>query len=65
MRPIDLDGLPLSTVSEMPNLIRGLLVAHGSSALDLFQDDGAAVEQFRVTGLDQMMSFDCGSFELK
>ncbi len=59
------DGLPLSTVSETPNLIRGLLVAHGSSALDLFQDDGAAVEQFRVTGLDQMMSFDCGSFELK
>jgi hypothetical protein len=59
------DGLPLSTISETPNLIRGLLVAHGSSTLDVFQDDGAAVEQFRVTGVDQMMSFDCGGFEFK
>jgi hypothetical protein len=59
------DGLPLSSISETPRLIRGLLTAHGSSALDLFQDDGAVVEQFRVTGVDQMMSFDCGGYELK
>ena len=59
------DGLPLCSISETPKLIRGLLAAHGSSALDLFQDDGAVVEQFQVTGVDQMMSFDCGGFELK
>jgi len=59
------DGLPLCSISETPDLIRGLLMAHGSSALDVFQDDGAVVEQFRVTGVDQMMSFDCGGFELK
>ena len=59
------DGLPLCSISETPELIRGLLAAHGSSALDVFQDDGAVVEQFRVTGVDQMMSFDCGGFELK
>lgn len=59
------DGLPLCTVSETPDLIRGLLAAHGSNVLDVFQDDGAVVEQFRVTGVDQMMSFDCGGFELK
>jgi hypothetical protein len=59
------DGLPICSVSETPGLIRGLLVAHGSNALDVFQDDGAVVEQFRVTGVDQMMSFDCGGFELK
>jgi hypothetical protein len=59
------DGLPLCSISETPELIRGLLAAHGSSALDIFQDDGAVVEQFRVTGVDQMMSFDCGGFELK
>jgi hypothetical protein len=59
------DGLPLCSVSETPELIRGLLAAHGSNALDVFQDDGAVVEQFRVTGVDQMMSFDCGDFELK
>ena len=60
-----IDGLPLCSISETPKLTRALLVAHGSSALDVFQDDGTVVEQFRVTGVDQMMSFDCGGFELK
>jgi hypothetical protein len=59
------DGLPLCSISETPKLTRALLAAHGSSALDVFQDDGAVVEQFRVAGVDQMMSFDCGGFELK
>lgn len=59
------DGLPLFSISETPGLIRGLLAAQGPKAIDVFQDDGAVVEQFRVTGVDQMMSFDCGGFELK
>lgn len=59
------DGLPLCTISETQNLSRGLLVAHGANGLDVFQDDGAVVEQFRISGVDQMMSFDCGGFELK
>jgi hypothetical protein len=59
------DGLPLCTISETQNLGRALLISHGESGLDIFQDDGAVVEQFRVTGVDQMMSFDCGGFELK
>jgi hypothetical protein len=59
------DGLPLCTISETQNLSRALLTLNGANALDVFQDDGAVVEQFRVTGVDQMMSFDCGGFELK
>ena len=59
------DGLPLCTISETQNLSRALLVLNGASTLDVFQDDGAVVEQFRVRGIDQMMSFDCGGFELK
>jgi hypothetical protein len=59
------DGLPLCTISETQNLNRGLLVSHGPNTLDVFQDDGAVVEEFRVSGVDQMMSFDCGGFELK
>ena len=59
------DGLPLCTISETQALARALLAAHGANAVDVFQDDGAVVEQFRVTGVDQMMSFDCGGFELK
>jgi hypothetical protein len=59
------DGLPLRTISDTPNLARALLVLHGEKAIDVFQDDGAVVEQFRISGADQMMAFDCGSFELK
>jgi hypothetical protein len=60
-----MDGLPLCTISETQELVRALLTAHGANAIDVFQDDSAVVEQFRVTGVDQMMSFDCGGFELK
>ena len=59
------DGLPLRTISDTPNLSRVLLVLHDEKAIDVFQDDGAVVEQFRISGADQMMAFDCGSFELK
>lgn len=59
------DGLPLCTVSETQALVRALVSAQGSNVVDVFQDDGAVVEQFRVSGIDQMMSFDCGGFELK
>lgn len=59
------DGLPLYSISETPGVVRALLIAQGGNATDVFQDDGAVVEQFRVTGVDQMMGFDCGGFELK
>jgi hypothetical protein len=59
------DGLPLCTISETQGLVRALIAGRGANTLDVFQDDGAVVEQFRVTGADQMMSFDCGGFELK
>jgi hypothetical protein len=59
------DGLPLCTISETQELRRALLTLYGANGLDVFQDDGAVVEQFRVNDADQMMSFDCGGFELK
>jgi hypothetical protein len=59
------DGLPLCTISETQELRRALPWLHDANAVDVFQDDGAVVEQFRVTAVDQMMSFDCGGFELK
>jgi hypothetical protein len=59
------DGLPLCTISETQNLNRALLASHGANGLDVFQDDGAVVEQFRISGVDEMISFDCGGFELK
>jgi hypothetical protein len=59
------DGLPLRTISDTPHLSRALLSANGEKAIDVFQDDGAVVEQFRISNIDQMMAFDCGDFELK
>ena len=59
------DGLPLRTISDTPNLSRALINSTDNKAADVFQDDGAVVEQYRVSGLDQMMAFDCGDFELK
>ena len=59
------DGLPLCTISETQALVRALLAVQGANVVNVFQDDTAVVEQFRITGADQMMSFDCGGFELK
>jgi hypothetical protein len=59
------DGLPLRTVSDNAQIKRALIARHGEAAVDVFQDDGAVVEQFRISRLDQMMAFDCGEFELK
>ena len=60
-----IDDLPLFTVSETPNLIRALITKKSEKSVDVWQDDGAAVRQFRVSNVDQMMAFDCGEFELK
>ncbi|HSH37765.1 MAG TPA: hypothetical protein VK993_03180 [Chthoniobacterales bacterium] len=59
------DGLPLQTISETAGLRRVVIAPSGEKSVDVFQDDGAVVEQFRVGNLDQMMAFDCGEFELK
>ncbi len=59
------DGLPLCTVSETPNLIRAFIKKNGEKSVDVWQDDGAVVEQFRISNIDKMMAFDCGDFELK
>ncbi len=59
------DGLPLRTISDTPHLTRVLLVRRAENAVDVFQDDGAVVEQFRISHLEQMLAFDCGEFELQ
>jgi hypothetical protein len=59
------DGLPLCTVSETPNLIRASIKKNGEKSVDVWQDDGAVVEQFRISNIDKTMEFDCGDFELK
>src|SRR5262249_46808785 len=43
------DGLPLRTISDTPNLTRVLLARPNDNTIDAFQDDGAVVEQFRIS----------------
>ena len=59
------DGLPLRTISDTPNLTRILLSRPNDKTIEVFQDDGAVVEQFRISNLGEMIAFDCGDFELK
>ena len=59
------DGLPLRTISDTPKLRRILLSRPDDKTIEVFQDDGAVVEQFRISNLAEMIAFDCGDFELK
>jgi hypothetical protein len=59
------DGLSLFKISETPNVTRAGIAAKGENAVDIWQDDGTRVHQFRISNVDQMMAFDCGEFELK
>ena len=59
------DGLPLCTVSKTPNLTRVLMTKNGEKSADVWEDDRAVVEQLRVSNIDKLMAFDCGSVELK
>lgn len=59
------DELPLVTVSETPNLVRAGISKKSENAVDVWQDDGTTVRQFRISNVDKMMAFDCGEIELK
>jgi hypothetical protein len=59
------DELPLVTVSETPNLVRAGISKKSENAVDVWQDDGTTVRQFRISNVDEMMAFDCGEIELK
>jgi len=59
------DGLPLFTIAQTPNVVRASLAKSGEKSIDVFQGDGAAVEQFRIANIDKMIAFDCGAFDLE
>ena len=59
------DGLPLFKINETSNVTRAGIAAKSENAVEIWQDDGTNVHQFRISNVDQMMAFDCGEFELK
>jgi hypothetical protein len=60
-----IDGLPLFTVSESPNLIGASVAKTGDKSVEIWQNDGAGSHRFRISNVHKMMAFDCGEFELK
>jgi hypothetical protein len=60
-----MDDLPLCTVSKTPHLVRAWIAKNGKKSVYVWEDDGAVVEQFRVSNLNKMMAFDCGFVELQ
>lgn len=60
-----IDDLPLFMLSETPNLIRAFITKKSEKSVDVWQDDGTSVHQFRISNVDKVMAFDCGEFELK
>lgn len=59
------DGLPLFKISETPHVTRARIAAKSENAVDIWEDDGNGLHQFRISNVDQMMAFDCGELELK
>jgi hypothetical protein len=59
------DGLPLFSVNSVPNLIRVALAKAGDKSIDVWEDNGTGSEHLRVSGIDKIMAFDCGYFDLK
>jgi hypothetical protein len=60
------DGLPLLTIAEAPDALSVALAAdreHKNAIVSVHASSGD--RRFSISGLDQMMEFDCGEFELK
>ena len=60
-----MDDLPLFTVFTSPEVNRVFITKNGEKSVDVWQDDGEAMEQVHVSNVDKMMAFDGGEIELK
>jgi hypothetical protein len=59
------DDLPLYMIHQRFDVTAVTMAKTGEKSADVWQDDGAGTEHFRLSKLDQMMAFDCGAFDLK
>lgn len=59
------DGLPLLRISDEPGFRRVMLIAAAEpDTARFFQGDGASVEEYRISQLGRITSFDAGSIEM-
>jgi hypothetical protein len=59
-----MDGLLLRRVTDTPHLRWATLTTDRDGTVSLFESDGAAVEEYRLGKLNQMMAFDAGEYEV-
>jgi hypothetical protein len=59
------DELPLFVISQRPEITSAAAAKSGDKSIDVWQASPAGIEHIRISKLDQMMAFDCGSFDLK
>jgi hypothetical protein len=57
------DGLPLLQVSKTKNIADAKWTADGTNGLRVFVSDGSVVEEYRVSGLENLFRFDAGTFD--
>jgi len=60
-----IDQLPLYVISEHTGITSVAFTKNTEKSIEVWQDSSTGVQHFRISNLDQMMAFDCGSFELK
>src|SRR5437667_5594287 len=53
-----MDGLPLATINEAPNLSRVMIEKDGEKSANIWQEDGTGVEHLHASNIDKMMAFD-------
>ncbi|MGH8100163.1 MAG: hypothetical protein ACREIW_02615 [Chthoniobacterales bacterium] len=60
------DGLPLRTIAQTEEIMDGVtLLKDSNKSLQFYFRHGEITHEFRITGAEEMMAFDCGTFDLK
>src|SRR5258708_2052043 len=59
------DGLPLLQVTKTKNIVQTKWTANGVDGLQVFISNGSVVEEYRITGLENLYRFDAGSWNKK
>jgi len=60
------DGLPLHTMAKTEEMLGDVaLLKDGNRSLHFYLRQGEITHEFRITGAEKMMAFDCGTFDLK
>jgi hypothetical protein len=60
------DGLPLRTIAQTEEIMGEVaFLKDGNRSLHFYFRQGEITHEFRITGAEKMMAFDCGTFDLK